>query len=299
MEPPAVQYHVHSPHPFLFKITESFGIRYYGLAYVTGFVIASVLLWLYWRRGRSPFNLAAQGDLMFALMLGTFIGGRLGYFIFYSPGTFLHDPIQLVRIWDGGMASHGGFIGVFLGLWWAAHKHQVPLLAAGDIVVTLAPPGLMLGRLANYMNGELWGNVIDSHVPWAVIFTNSAPPGTALNHILPRHPSQLYEAALEGFLLFAYTQWRIWRTPAVLHKPGRLAGEFLLGYAAARVFCEQFREHDLGIPPVLGLNRGAWLSLGLVLAGIWLIATAPRRARAAAARAYAAATPPPKDTPPS
>lgn len=289
------QYHVHTPDPFLIQFTETIGIRYYGLAYIAGFVIATALLWIYWRRGRSPFSPAAQGDLMFALMLGTFVGGRIGYFVFYSPATILHEPLQLFRVWDGGMASHGGFIGVFLGLWWAAHKHKIPLVTAGDIVVTLAPAGLMLGRLANYMNGELWGNVIESDVPWAVIFTNAAPPGTNPLLIDPRHPSQLYEAALEGLALLLFTQWRLWRTPVVTRAPGRLAGEFLLGYAVARVICEQFREHDAGIDPFLGLNRGAWLSLGLVVAGVWLIATSAARGRAAAAKAYARSGTPPAD----
>jgi phosphatidylglycerol---prolipoprotein diacylglyceryl transferase len=285
------QFHVHTPDPFLFQFTETFGIRYYGLAYVLGFLSAIGLLWLYWRRGRSPFNPAAQGDLIFALMLGVFLGGRLGFFLFYSPGTFIHDPIDLIRIWKGGMASHGGFIGVFLAVWWIAHRHKISIFTTGDIAVTLAPAGLMFGRLANYINGELWGRVTD--VPWAVIFTSSAPPGTPPILIDPRHPSQLYEAALEGLFLLAYTQWRLWRTPVLAQAPGRLSGELLLGYALARVFCEFFREHDEGIPPILGMNRGAWLSLGLAAAGLYLIVTARARGRAAAARAYAATTTPP------
>jgi len=285
------QYHVHEPDPFLIEFSEGVGIRYYGLAYILGFVIATGLLWLYWRRGRSPLHPAAQADLMFAGMLGTFIGGRLGFFLFYDLDTLLHRPLQLLRVWEGGMASHGGFLGVFLGLWWAAHKHRLSLFTTGDIVVTLAPAGLLLGRIANYINGELWGKVIESHVPWAVIFTSSAP-GQPVERILPRHPSQLYEAATEGLLLLVYTQWRIWCTPVVAQRPGRLAGEFLLGYAIVRVFCEQFREHDAGIPPLLGLNRGAWLSLALAIAGVWLIASAAARGRAAAAKAYAANTPP-------
>jgi len=287
MPPP---YHIHTPDPFLIQFTETVGIRYYGLAYVLGFIIAMTLLWAYGRRGRSPFGPAAQSDLMFASVLGVFVGGRLGFFLFYSPATILHDPVQIIRVWDGGMASHGGFIGVFLGLWWAAHKHKISIFTTGDIVVTLAPTGLMLGRLANYMNGELWGRVIENHVAWAVVFPTSGSN-------LPRHPSQLYEAALEGLLLLFYTQWRLWRTPAVAQRPGRLAGEFLLGYAIARVICEQFREHDLGIEPFLGLNRGAWLSLGLALAGIWLIVSATGRGRAAAAKAYEKDVTPAKDAP--
>ncbi len=262
MEP---EYLVHIPRPFLVQFSETIGIRFYGLAYVTAFVAAAWLLRLYGKHGRSPFTPAAQSDLLFWLIIGTLVGGRVGFFLFYAPGELVRDPLALFRVWDGGMASHGGFIGVFLGLWWAARRHGVPLSAATDVVVTLAPAGLLLGRLANFLNGELWGKVTD--VPWAVIFTSSAPPGTPLRLIAPRHPSQLYEAALEGLVLLAYTQWRLWRTPVLRDAPGRLAGEFLLGYAGARVFCELFREPDAGIATFLGINRGAWLSLILAAAG--------------------------------
>jgi len=285
----APAYAIHHPQPFMLRLGEDFGIRYYGLAYVLGFLIAAALLRLYGRRGRSPYGPAAQGDLMFALTLGTFLGGRLGYFLFYAAGDLLHDPLRVLRVWEGGMSSHGGFIGVCLGSWWAARKHRIHFLPTADLVVTLAPAGVLLGRVANYLNGELWGRVIAGHVPWAVVFTNSEPPGTPLHQILPRHPSQLYEAALEGLLLLVLTQWRLWRTPVLARAPGRLAGEFLLAYAAVRIFCEQFREHDAGIPPVFGLNRGAWLSLALIAAGVVLVFTAARRSRTP--------TPPPSSGP--
>jgi phosphatidylglycerol:prolipoprotein diacylglycerol transferase len=197
------------------------------------------------------------------------VGGRLGYFAFYSPSTFYKDPLDLFKVWTGGMSSHGGFIGILLGLWWASRKHSIPWLRTGDIVCTLGPPGVMLGRIANFLNQELWGNV--TTVSWGVIFPKSAPPGTPIELIPARHPSQLYEAALEGLLLTIATQLRIWITPKVLATPGRLAGEFLLAYAIVRIFGEQFREHDPGIMPVLGLNRGAWLSMGLAAGGIALI----------------------------
>lgn len=274
MEP---AYYVHTPRPFLIQFTEHIGIRYYGLAYVLGFLIAAVLLHVYWKRGRSPFAPQAQSDLLFWIVLGTLLGGRLGSFVFYDPGELLHDPLAFFRVWDGGMASHGGFIGVILGLCWAARKHHISIFTAGDIVCTLAPPGLMLGRIANFLNGELWGKI--SHVPWAVIFTSSAPPGTNPALIPPRHPSQLYEAALEGLLLLVYSQWRIWRTPVVKDAPGRLAGEFLIGYALVRIFGEMFRQNDPGIEPVLGLNRGAWLSFGLLAGGVVLIVRSIRRKR--------------------
>jgi phosphatidylglycerol---prolipoprotein diacylglyceryl transferase len=267
-------YIVHTPHRFLIQFSETWGIRYYGLAYVLGFVLAGVLLHFYWKRGRSPFGPVAQADLLLYVMIGTLVGGRLGYFLFYDAGRLLHDPLALFRFLDGGMASHGGFIGVFIALWWAARRFHVPLRSVGDIAVTLAPPGLLLGRIANYLNGELWGKVTD--VPWAVIFTTSDPTELNPAFIAPRHPSQLYEAALEGLALLVWTQFRIWLTPAVMERPGRLAGEFLLGYAVARVVCEQFREPDWGIEPFLGLNRGAWLSLVIAVAGVFLIVTARR-----------------------
>ena len=274
MEP---EHFVHEPHPFLVQFTETIGIRYYGLAYVLGFVAAAVLLHLYWKHGRSPIKPGAQSDLLFWIILGTLVGGRLGSFLFYSPGELLRDPLAFFRVWDGGMASHGGFLGVAAGLWWAARKNKLPVLTVGDVVCTLAPPGIFLGRIANFLNGELWGKVTD--VPWAVIFTSSAPPGTPTMLIEPRHPSQLYETALESLLLLAYSQWRIWRTPVLNQAPGRLAGEFLTGYALVRIFGEFFRQNDPGVEPVLGLNRGAWLSFALLLAGAWMIVSAKKRRR--------------------
>jgi phosphatidylglycerol:prolipoprotein diacylglycerol transferase len=264
-------YYVHYSDRFLWQFTENFGIRYYGLAYVLGFVLGAVLLHVYWRRGRSPLDPQAQSDLLFAVVAGTLAGGRLGYFLFYDFERLLRQPWEFVRIWDGGMASHGGFIGVVLGLWWAARRAGQPVRKVGDLVATLAPPGLLLGRLANFINAELWGK--PTGVPWAVVFPESGDR-------MPRHPSQLYEAALEGLLLLLYTQARLWLTPKVLERPGRLAGEFLVAYAAARVFCEQFREPDPGIPPVLGLNRGAWLSLIVAAGGLVLVVLArPAKAR--------------------
>ncbi len=275
MEP---EYYVHEPHPFLVQFTETIGIRYYGLAYVLGFLIAAWLLHLYWKHGRSPIHPKAQSDLLFWIIVGTIVGGRLGSFLFYSPGDLFRDPLAVFRVWDGGMASHGGFLGVLAGTWWAARKHKLPFFTVGDLVCTLAPAGLLLGRLANFINGELWGKVTD--VPWAVIFTTSAPPGTPPVLIAPRHPSQLYEAALEGLLLLIFTQWRVWKTPVLREAPGRLGGEFLAGYAIVRIFGEFFRQNDPGIEPVLGLNRGAWLSVALLIAGLWLIARPKRRKQA-------------------
>lgn len=255
--------------PFLVRFTDTIGIRYYGLAYMFGFLVAAWLLYRYAKAGRTTLPAAKIGDLMIALVFGVLIGGRVGYFLLYGFGTLLHHPLALFEVWDGGMASHGGFVGVLIALVWFCRKNQLPFLHLGDVIVSVTPIGLFFGRIANFINGELWGKI--SHVPWAVIFPLSAPPGTPLGEIPPRHPSQLYEAGLEGLLLFVYMQWRFWKTGAVRAHPGRLGGEFLLGYAIVRAIGEQFREPDAGISLILGLHRGTFYSIFVAIAGVALI----------------------------
>src|SRR5580692_6055033 len=226
--------------PFIIRFTDNFGIRYYGLAYLLGFIAGSWLLYRYTRAGRSLVPAAKIADLMTALVIGVLIGGRLGSYLLYGGWQrFRVDPLEIFRVWEGGMASHGGMIGVALALAWFARANKIPFLHLGDLIVSVAPAGLFFGRIANFINGELWGKV--SYVRWAVIFPLS-DPGRPSNRILPRHPSQLYEAALEGVLLFAYLQWRFWKSDTVRTRPGRLGGEFLVGYALVRIFCEIFRE---------------------------------------------------------
>ncbi|HEY0967754.1 MAG TPA: prolipoprotein diacylglyceryl transferase [Opitutaceae bacterium] len=278
--PPTSSHWVHDLSPFLIQFTETLGIRYYGLAYVLGFVGAAWLLARYARAGRSHLPAAKIGDLMFALILGVFLGGRLGYFILYQPETVLADPLQLLRVWEGGMASHGGFIGVILALAWFGRANQLPFLHLGDLVASVAPLGFLLGRLANFINGELWGRVSD--VSWAVIFPLSAAPGTPVELIPARHPSQLYQAALEGGLLFAYLQIRLWRSDHLRRLPGRIAGEFLLGYALLRSIGEHFREPDAGL--LFGLSRGTFYSLFLIIAGVIVIAWSGKATRPVQAR---------------
>jgi phosphatidylglycerol:prolipoprotein diacylglycerol transferase len=255
--------------PFLIRFSDSLGVRYYGLAYVLAFLIALLLLHLYWRTGRSPLDPKKQSDLMTAIVIGVLLGGRLGYFLLYEPTTLWHDPLAFFRVWGGGMASHGGFVGVCLVLFWMVKKHKLAWRPLADILVTLAPPGLFLGRIANFINGELWGKI--SYVPWAVIFPKSAPEGTLLAEIAPRHPSQLYEALLEGLSLTIYTQWRFWRSDITREKPGHLAGEFLVLYAVVRAIGEIFREPDASL--LLGLSRGTFYSLFLFIGGMLLIVT--------------------------
>ena len=258
--------------PFLIRFSDSWGIRYYGLAYVFGFLIGGLLLSCYWRTGRSTLNPKIQSDLMIAVVIGVFVGGRLGYFLLYSPMTLLREPWAVLRVWEGGMSSHGGFIGVCLAMIWLVRKHQLAWRPVADILVTLAPPGLFLGRIANFINGELWGKV--AYVPWAVIFPKSAPVGTPVAEIPPRHPSQIYEALLEGLFLAIYTQLRFWCSPITREKPGQLAGEFLVLYALVRAIGEIFREPDASL--FFGLSRGSFYSLFLAIGGLTLIGTSRR-----------------------
>lgn len=263
----APSYWVHDLSPFVVRFTDSLGIRYYGLAYVLAFLVAAMLLHIYWRKGRSQLDPKAQSDLMLAIIIGVLLGGRLGYFLLYSPMALLREPFALFRIWDGGMASHGGFVGVSVALVWFVRKHKLPWRPVADILVTLAPPGLFFGRVANFINGELWGKV--SYVRWAVIFLKSAPLDTPLTAIPPRHPSQLYEALLEGLFLAVYTQLRFWRSRVARERPGQLAGEFFILYAAARAIGEMFREPDASL--MFNLSRGTFYSLFLVIGGLILL----------------------------
>ncbi len=226
-------YFVHQPTPFLIRFTDIIGIRYYGLAYLLGFVGAGWLFRRYYRAGRTPLDYQASMDLMLVLVAGVLIGGRLGSYLLYDGWrTFTTDPLGIFKVWQGGMASHGGFAGVAIAVVWFACRHKVSVGHIGDLVVSAAPLGLFFGRVANFLNGELWGRPTD--VPWAVIFAGTTA-GDA-----PRHPSQLYEAALEGLLLFVLMQWRFWRSEVVKKQPSRLTAEFLIAYAAVRIFCERF-----------------------------------------------------------
>jgi phosphatidylglycerol:prolipoprotein diacylglycerol transferase len=265
---------VHDWSPFLVRFTDTIGIRYYGLAYLAGFAVGWWLLVRYGRRGLTRLDGERVGDLMTALVMGVLIGGRVGYFLFYQPAELVRAPLSLLQVWDGGMSSHGGFLGVAAAILWCGRKFALPWRHLGDLVVSVAPAGIFFGRVANFINGELWGK--PSTVPWAVIFPASAEPGTPLALIEPRHPSQLYAAALEGLLLLALTQWLVWKTPLLRRSPGRIAGVFLIGYAIVRVIDELFREPDAGVAPILGLSRGTFYSLFLVLGGLALL-LAPTR----------------------
>lgn len=268
----AGSYWVHDLSPFLIRFPDNplglEGIRYYGLAYLLAFVGAWLLLRLYDNCGKYRIDADSRATLMTAVIIGVLAGGRIGYMLLYDLAAFLDNPMLIIRVDQGGMASHGGFLGVILALYWFAHRQKRPLLELGDVIATFTPLGFMLGRIANFINGELWGNV--TSVPWAVIFPGSPTvydSATASFLPEPRHPSQLYQAALEGGLLLAYLQWRFWKSRPVA---GQIGGEFLIGYGLLRIIGELFREPDASL--ILGITRGQFYSIFLILAGAAVVA---------------------------
>ncbi len=253
-------------------------IRWYALAYVAGLVFA----WWYIRRlaakrpvGQRIVEPNDVDDLLFWATLGVILGGRLGYVLFYKPAYFLSNPAEIPALWTGGMSFHGGLLGVIVAIVVFARIRKRNLLSIGDLAACATPVGLFFGRMANFINGELWGRTSD--VPWAMVFPTGGP--------LPRHPSQLYEALLEGLVLFALL-WIIRRRTRALDRPGTLAGWFCIGYGAARFIVEYFRQPDAFLPNdgfLLGfITMGQILSLPLIAFGIFLIWRARRRARTGA-----------------
>ncbi len=244
-----------------------FAIRWYALAYIGGLLIA----WRYcrWLAVRPPRSVSADAfdDFLLWATLGILLGGRLGYVLFYKPGFYLANPQEILFIWQGGMSFHGGLLGMVAAEVMFARRRGLPVLALADIVAAAAPVGLFLGRIANFVNGELFGRPSD--VPWAMVFPRGGP--------LPRHPSQLYEAAIEGLVLLLVLHLMV--RAGALERRGMLAGAFLIGYAVARMLAELFREPDVHLGFLLGgTTMGQWLSLPLLLAGLALVVWA-RRAR--------------------
>ncbi|GBE30895.1 prolipoprotein diacylglyceryl transferase [bacterium BMS3Bbin04] len=266
-------YWVHDLSPFLIHFGGDIGLRYYGLAYVLAFLFAFWLLGRFRRVGLSPFTKPQESDVMLILVLGALIGGRLGFMLLYDFNNFIREPWSFFEVWRGGMASHGGFVGVFLAGLWITKRYKLSWWRLADLMAVMTPPGLMLGRIANFINGELWGKI--SYVSWAVIFPASAPVGTPISQIEPRHPSQLYEAALEGLLCTLYTQIRAWKSNVIRERPGQLGGEFLVLYALVRIISEQFREPDATL--IFYLSRGTFYSVFLVIAGVVMIMHARRK----------------------
>ncbi len=257
--------------PKLIHLWGEIGVSYYGLAYVSTFVFAVFMHRVFQRAGRSPLNAAQEEIALYAMVLGVLVGARLGFIVLYAFPETLSRPWFVFEVWKGGMSSHGGFVGVVIACWYVSRKCGIRLLQFGDMVTPIVPVGFLLGRLANFVNGELWGNV--SNVAWAVVFPRSAP-GLSFDMIAPRHPSQLYEAFTEGLILLLWMNWRFWKTDAQKYV-GRLSAEFLLVYSVSRIVCEQFREPDASL--IFGVSRGIFYTIFLIAGGVWLLVRSYRR----------------------
>ncbi len=260
-----------------------FDLRWYSLAYLAGIFIGYWYLLKLLRQPGAPMARRHSDDLVFYAALGVILGGRVGYVLFYNLGQYLSHPIEILKLWDGGMSFHGGMIGTSLGIIYFARKEKLSWLRIHDYVACCVPLGLFFGRLANFVNQELWGAV--TTVPWAIRFVE--PTGRILLNGRPemflgppRHPSQLYEAVLEGVVLFAILAWMFWKTKA-RYQPGKLVGAFLLFYGAFRFAVEFIREPDAQFANTLfatsGLHMGQWLSLPMIVGGLYLMLTAEKR----------------------
>ncbi len=241
-------------------------VRWYALAYVAGILLG----WRYgvWLCRRRPEFLPPEAidDIVLTITLGIVLGGRIGYVLFYNPAYYAQHPIEALMIWQGGMSYHGGMLGVFVGIWLFAWRNGYTFFQVADIIGMVVPWGLMFGRLANFINGELFGRVTD--VPWAMVFPHGGP--------LPRHPSQLYEAALEGLVLLLILHL-VWARGGQRYR-GLLSGVFMAGYGTARFLVEFAREPDAQLGTLAaGMSMGQLLSLPMIAFGIGLILFALRR----------------------
>ncbi|NVP57824.1 prolipoprotein diacylglyceryl transferase [Mycoplana rhizolycopersici] len=250
-------------------------VHWYGLAYVAGILLG----WFYarrlvtradlWTRDTPPMTVAQLDDFLVWAALGVILGGRIGYILFYDFAAIAANPLRAFEIWNGGMSFHGGFTGTAIAMFLFARKNKIALWSLFDIVAAVVPIGLFFGRIANFVNGELWGRL--SGAPWAFVFPNAGP--------FARHPSQLYEAALEGIVLLGLLAVAVYAFKA-LKRPGFVTGMFVAGYAISRIFVEFFREPDAQ----LGYLFGGWLTMGMLLSlpmlalGIWAMLRARRAA---------------------
>jgi phosphatidylglycerol:prolipoprotein diacylglycerol transferase len=264
------------PFPDIDPVAFSVGplaVHWYGLAYVVGIMLG----WYYakrmvmradlWPNGQAPMTPEKLDDFLVWVAGGIVLGGRIGYILFYDMAAIIDNPIRAIEIWNGGMSFHGGLIGTTLAMIIFARRNDVPIWSLFDTVATVAPFGLFFGRIANFINGELWGRISD--VPWAVIFPTGGP--------FARHPSQLYEAILEGIVLLLVLRVMTHQAKA-LRKPGTVAGIFVSGYALSRIFVEFFREPDaqLGYLAFGWLTMGMVLSVPMLLIGVWAVMRAQR-----------------------
>jgi phosphatidylglycerol:prolipoprotein diacylglycerol transferase len=253
--------------PIAFNIGPFFGIgplpvRWYGLMYLTGFLAA---WWLGMRRiskGLAPVTRQQFDDMLFLAVIGVILGGRLGYILFYKPAEYLAHPLKIFAVWEGGMSFHGGLLGTAVAVWLFCRRRKLSLLSVADLACAFAPIGLFFGRVANFINGELWGRATD--VPWAMIFPRGGP--------IPRHPSQLYEAALEGVLLFLLLQIAL-RAFRAHERPGLISALFFAGYGTFRFICEFYREPDTQFIGPLSMGMALSIPVWLAAAALFWIAT--------------------------
>ena len=243
-----------------------FKLRWYSLAYIAGILVGWWYLLRLISQPGAPMAKRHVDDFVFYATLGIILGGRLGYVLFYKP-DILDEPLEILKLWEGGMSLHGGFLGVIVGLWFFARKYKLNLLRVCDYVACATPFGLLFGRLANFVNGELWGRPTD--LPWGVVFPGAGPE--------PRHPSQLYEAGIEGVLMLVVLWVMFWKTDA-RYQPGKLVGTGLIIYGIGRTVVEMVRQPDAGLENLSwGLTMGQTLSIPMLIVGIYLVATAHKR----------------------
>ncbi len=259
------------PFPSIDPVIVGFGpfaIRWYALAYIAGLLIGWRMMRRLVLRPPEAATLEDVDDFLVWATLGVVLGGRIGYVLFYNAAYYAAHPLSVFAVWRGGMSFHGGLLGVAIATVAFCHRRKIPLLAFADRLACVAPVGLFFGRIANFINGELFGRVAD--VPWAVVFPRGGPE--------PRHPSQIYEALAEGALLFLVLMW-LARDERVRRRPGLLTGAFLAGYGVVRMAGEMFRQPDAHIGFLgFGTTMGQWLSVPLVVAGLYLVLRAGRDA---------------------
>ncbi len=258
-----------------------FAVKWYGLAYMAGLLLG----WLYirrllledrlWPRATPPFALPRVDDLLLFMTIGVILGGRFGFVLLYEPGYYLSNPLEILQVWRGGMAFHGALVGCGVAIWLFSRWYRVSMMSSMDLCAAAVPIGLLFGRIANFINGELWGRPTD--VPWGMVFPEAQQVFPGLGPT-PRHPSQIYEAALEGLALFLVLRVMTHHRGA-LQSPGLVTGMFLVGYGLARSFCELFRSPHLGhafnIEP---LTVGIAYSIPMILLGLWFIARSRNQA---------------------
>jgi len=258
--------------PTIFSIG-SFELKWYSIAYLTGILVGYWYLTVLIRQPGAPMARRHADDFIFYATLGIIVGGRLGYVLFYDQAILRH-PLDVFKLWQGGMSLHGGTLGVIVAIWLMCRSEKLSFLRVCDYIACVIPFGLCFGRLANFVNGELWG--MKTTVPWGIVFPGAGPD--------PRHPSQLYEAFLEGPILFAILWFFFWKTRA-RYEPGKLFGIAAICYGVFRFGLEYVREADsqlMDFAVRTGLHMGQWLSLPLILVGLYLVVTAKKRGTPAA-----------------